>query len=766
MHELTLDFETRSPLDIVEDGFDNYARTAEVLMLGWALDDEEPQLWLPHEGPIPARLATALEDPKVLLIAQNAQFERVIFKHALKMNLPYSRWRDTMILARSWSMPGSLSQTCSILKLSETEKKADGYALIQLFCMPAREKKQDTLFGTVGRFNDWTTHPEQWEKFKSYCLQDVRTERLLWRRLNASPLPDAEWQGWFLDQKMNDIGVPVNRKMVENGLWLATESKRQLMEILKEKTGLENPNSDDQMLKWVTGQGYPWKSMRKEFVQRTIDDKNSPITTLCREVLKLRQQAAQRSYKKLERILQVLGPDDRLRYQFNYGGAARTMRWTGGDVQTQNLPRPIKAVKKDYQKAVDLIIAKDLERIKIEYDSVMGMVTSSLRMMFQAPAGKKMVICDLNAIENRVLGFLARCPAVLEVFKLGRDPYLSFAQYLYNMTYEALEAEYKNGVEDKRQNSKPPVLGGGYGLGGGDLYTNEFGDLVRGGLWGYALNVCGVDMPKPLAHKAIKILRGAWPEVVQYWRDLEEAFKQVTQSGGVIDIGKVTWSKFDQMWFPCKEVVPGTVLRFDRIAIEGGTYAVRIQLPSGRYLHYLNPTVEQEDWVTLVFTDETKLSGKLGSFVETPSGKRAIDLMQRGYTVVTSDGNKKVMKVSEWTRDLLFYDGIEHSATQDEEGKKKHATAKWGRVKTYGGKLTENVVQAFSRDILLNGMILADGMGFEIFGCFHDEQGTLADDDAFGLGVEDLRQCMMASPAWAPTMPLGAEGFETKFYRK
>ena len=46
---LYLDFETRSPVDIKESGLENYARNAEVLMLGWALNDGPVRLWLPGD---------------------------------------------------------------------------------------------------------------------------------------------------------------------------------------------------------------------------------------------------------------------------------------------------------------------------------------------------------------------------------------------------------------------------------------------------------------------------------------------------------------------------------------------------------------------------------------------------------------------------------------------------------------------------------------------------------------------------------------------
>lgn len=725
--ELFIDLETRNAAhDLEEDGLDWYSRTAEITMAGWAIDDDPVQLWN-LDTSIPSRLLNALNDPSYLLVAFYATFERTLLHRSYGIWLPYERWRDVRVLARSWSLPGSLEKASEVLKLTDDDRKLDGGKLIDLFCKPARHKEEHTLFGTLGKFNDAASHPEQWAQFEEYCKRDVHAERVIWRMLNASPLPMSEWEGWFLDQKINDTGIPVNRKMAENALWLAQREQLELLDKLKEITGLENPNSDTQMKEWARARGYRPNSLLKQYLQAELDDKKSKMTDECRMVLKIRQQERMSSFKKLERLLRVLGPDDMLRYQFQYGGAARTMRWSGADVQTQNLPRPIKAVEKDYQKAVDLIMKRDYDTIKADYPSVISMVASSLRMTFQAPDGQKISICDLNAIENRVLGFLARCPAILKVFELGRDPYLAFAVYLFSMTYEELLAEYEAGNKEKRQLAKAPVLGGGYGLGGGELKKNQFGDWVRTGLWGYSKNVCMVDMPQEMAHKAVKILRDSWKEVTYYWTDLEEAFKQVVKFGGTINVGEVTWSRYDKRWVPCAKIVPGTVLKFDLITLENGISALHIQLPSGRCLHYLNPEIVEEP-----FTYKDKKTGK---------PKQAIG-------------------------DVLYYSGIEHSSTQDEEGKQIRKTTKWARAKTYGGKLTENVVQAFSRDLLLNAMKLADKTGLRLFGTFHDELTALSPDDPFGLGVNDLKYCMQASPSWAPTMPLGAEGFESKFYRK
>ena len=63
-------------------------------------------------------------------------------------------------------------------------------------------------------------------------------------------------------------------------------------------------------------------------------------------------------------------------------------------------------------------------------------------------------------------------------------------------------------------------------------------------------------------------------------------------------------------------------------------------------------------------------------------------------------------------------------------------------------------------------MFLADEMGFDIWGLFHDEIATEVDDSPFGLRLEDLNWCMVQIPDWAPGLLLGAEGYESQVYKK
>lgn len=90
---------------------------------------------------------------------------------------------------------------------------------------------------------------------------------------------------------------------------------------------------------------------------------------------------------------------------------------------------------------------------------------------------------------------------------------------------------------------------------------------------------------------------------------------------------------------------------------------------------------------------------------------------------------------------------------------------KWQRLKTYGGKLAENITQAMSRDVLASSMQATENAGYQIVLTVHDELITEAPDtDAFNS--DHLASLMAAVPSWAEGLPLAAAGFEAHRYRK
>jgi len=553
--------------------------------------------------------------------------------------------------------------------------------------------------------------------------------------LSRISFPENQWRGWFLDQKINRFGIPINRDRVKKALAMAERFITERRAELQKKTGLANPNSDKQMLKWANERGYPLTSLLAKYVKSELDNPASKLTKEAREAFGIRAAARKSSYTKLERLVNLLDNRNRLCYEFSYMGASRTGRWKSGGkeeaaVQVQNLSRGEKAVHKNLDLALQLVDAEDYDGLAKKFAplTVVEVIISLLRSMIEAPPGKKFVISDKNAIETRMVAWASGCKPLLDVFTKkpedGGDCYIWFGTMLYGKTYAEMWHTYKVlGDSTERQNSKPGMLGGVYKLSGGDIYTDSMGNEIRGGLWGYAKYVCGVDMPKDLAHKAVKVLREKCPEIVQFWTDLEEAFKQVLLRGGEIRVGEVTWDSLEKEWVKHPTEGKQCVLTFRRQKTSWGSYIVSIELPSGRRLHYVNATLDREE--------------KISQRTKRP-----------------------------YIRETLRYDGIEHSNTQGEDGKTQKKKFVWGRVGTHGGKICENVIQAMSRDDLLESMFLADGAGFQIWGLFHDELATEVDDDPWGLSVADLNYCMTRVPKWANGLLLGAEGFETKVYRK
>lgn len=109
---------------------------------------------------------------------------------------------------------------------------------------------------------------------------------------------------------------------------------------------------------------------------------------------------------------------------------------------------------------------------------------------------------------------------------------------------------------------------------------------------------------------------------------------------------------------------------------------------------------------------------------------------------------------SKWdkTRKVLSYMGIDQNSK------------KWSRVETWGGKLTENLVQATARDCLREAMFALDREGYDIRAHVHDE--VIATEPVGGRSVEEMSEVMGRPISWAPGLPLRADGYETPFYKK
>ena len=125
-------------------------------------------------------------------------------------------------------------------------------------------------------------------------------------------------------------------------------------------------------------------------------------------------------------------------------------------------------------------------------------------------------------------------------------------------------------------------------------------------------------------------------------------------------------------------------------------------------------------------------------FITLPSGRRLSYVKPR-------------LMPNRFNRESLTYEGV---------GENK----KWSRIETYGPKLTENIVQATSRDLLALAMLRLRNAGFEIVMHIHDEAVVEVPEGV--SSVDEICRIMSEAPAWAAGLPLRADGYECEFYKK
>ncbi|VVB50885.1 Uncharacterised protein [uncultured archaeon] len=397
MRFLYADFESRAAVDPFEVGLYNYIQASEPLFLWWALDNQTPRCWRLWEDPlvIDSELMNALLDPSVNIVAFNSAFERYMFRK-IGWDLPTSRFLwDPQVGGRYLSLPASLSVQGEVLDLPHhLRKDKRGDALIGLFCHPVvtkPTKKNPTPLAPY--YNDWVSHPKEWQEFLDYGKSDILAERELLRRmqvLGAMPLPPFEQRLWLFDQKVNDRGMPVDKPYVEKMYRMALRAKAEAKADFEAFTGVKNANSPTQVKAWAKTQGYPLKTLKKDAVTSVLKDPVIKLTDACRKALEMRGEAASTSYQKLGAILANISPDGRLRNQFIFLGSSRCGRWSGNAVQLHNLARPLVVGGYDFEdqkvvkEAREFVYREDFEGMKAKYGSVLLVIKSLIRTVFVA----------------------------------------------------------------------------------------------------------------------------------------------------------------------------------------------------------------------------------------------------------------------------------------------------------------------------------------------------------------------------------------------
>lgn len=757
---LFLDTETFSAANLKKVGSYAYAEhpTTEIMICTYAMDEGRVQTWDATDGSrMPRDLKKALravcQKKARIVMANGLLFDRIVIREKWGIDLPVSQIDDTMVMAFRCALPGSLDMQCKVLGLTEDQAKdKEGKKLIQRFCKPTPKNYK------VRRYSS-ATHPEEWKKFLRYARMDIVAMREVYFRLPTWIDNEMEDTILIIDQMINDRGFHVDQDLARAAIAAVQRHKEELKADALARWGGKLTGNDFLPLLRELAPAFVIHNAQKGTLNDLLEDPDFPDEA--KVLIEMRLGASSTASTKYNPLLDGLSSDGRRRGTTQYGGAKRTLRWSGKGFQPQNLARgdihdeeedKIKRLPGESDVAfwvrnhmlTNGINALLRGRAHMAYD-VSKLTASTVRSCIVPGKGKKFVVADYSNVEGRGLAWIAGEKTALAVFRAGRDIYCETAGKMFGLDPLFIKENRK----DLRQIGKACELGLGYGGGvaafltfaknlGLDLYM--MADVMKGTfpahIWAAARK--GYEYakinerkrpPKPgkkderptfilpkkvwLTCDAIKRMwREAHPETCYFWKELENAVLSAIKNPG-----KVFWAGAhvrqdgkQALKIVRTRAIDNPDFDEDRDDPRAPGWWLKIELPSGRVMSYPG--------IGLSVTEE----------VDEDTGKRKTSVR-------------------------IKYQG------------ENQTTRQWGWQYTYGGKLTENIVQALCRDLLAWSMPGVEAAGYAIVLSVHDELITETPDTP-KYTVEELCGLMTTLPPWAGGFPLAAEGDEMMRYRK
>lgn len=540
MKTLSIDIETYSDIQLPKTGVYRYCESPdfEILLFAYSVDYGPVQIVdIACGEKIPQNIIDALDDGNVIKWAFNATFERVCLSRFLGYRsgdyLSPESWHCSMIWAATMGLPLSLEGVGAVLGL-EKQKLTEGKDLIKYFCQPCTPTKANG-----GRTRNMPFHaPDKWETFKRYNIRDVETEMGIQQKLRKFPVPESVWEEYHIDQEINDRGVRLDMELVHQAIEMDTRSRSELTTAMVDMTSLDNPNSVQQMKQWLSENGMETESLDKKAVAELL--KNAPQKLV--DVLTLRQQLAKSSVRKYQAMEKTVCEDGRARGMFQFYGANRTGRFSGRNIQLQNLPQNHLP---DLAEARSLVRSGDFSAVKLLYEDVPDTLSQLIRTAFIPREGAQFLVADFSAIEARVIAWFAGEEWRQKVFAEGGDIYCASASQMFKVPVE------KHGVNGHlRQKGKIAELALGYGGSVGALK---------------AMGAIEMGLSEDELPNLVEAWRQANPHIVDFWWTVDNAVKEAVTY-------KTTTAAYG-LRFTCKSGM------------------LFIALPSGRNLAYVKPKI-------------------------------------------------------------------------------------------------------------------------------------------------------------------------------
>lgn len=712
----SLDAETHSPVDLRAHGADVYSRhpATRCLMLAFhpVGQPEKPQLWLEGD-PVPDAIVGHIHSGGLFAGWNVLFFDRLVYSRILVRDhgfpaISADAWRDSMHLAAHANLPRSLEGAGGAVGISFEASLKDSNRIRRITDakrnpLPAATVRE--ILDNPANYSNKLVDDLQW--LAARCVQDVEMEEQVLLRL--PPWPDIEpWVKMpHIDRKINDRGIKMDVPLVEGlAKAAAIETARLDVEMAKVTDGAVPKTTNVESLKeWLVANGVELPDARTSSDEEDEDetDRKSPwrlrksdmadilarsdIPDKCRLAVAMRAEAAKASARKLKTMLACAGPDGRLYGMKILMGAQSTGRWSSGRAQLDNFVRDAFGNPDEVAEANNLNPKTDWIRVKqlaeqtvetacdagrsgdpdllrllyeaprkdlqgrITLQGVLPWISRMSRRTLCAPAGQVLLNGDFANIEARIPVWLAGQEDVVEQFARGEDVYRLQAAPVYGIAPEALNKE-------QRQIGKVMTLFLGFGGG-----VNAFIPA--------AMNY-GVTVGREDGAAIVRVFREKNATLVDFWHALLQAARWAVEYPG---------HEF--------HVPPKGLISF---RLDGNCLMCR--LPSGRYLRYWSPRIEQGYW-------------------DDGTPKSVPDL-----TVLAVKG-KAVF------RRTLWY-----------------------------GLATENVTQAIAADMLAVALENMDRAGIPVVLHVHDSIAAEQQEDCAEVLLPRFKAAMLDMPAWTQGLPV------------
>jgi DNA polymerase len=687
---------------------------AEVLCLAYNLKDGTgAKLWVPGNN-LPEDLLNYISSGHVIE-AWNVAFEYWVWNNICvsKYNFPPLsplQIRCAAAKSRAHALPGSLDPAGEVVDI-KNKKDKDGKRLITKFSIPRNPTLKNKSLRTLP-----TDDPQDANNLYNYCLRDIEAESEL-----SSKTPDLsenELKFWQCDHAINVRGIQIDMPLINNCINILEQAYKKYDEELCRITNgqVKSASQLPSLKKWLISQGIQIDKLTSDDVEdlKKIVPWNRPEV---HRALDIRAMTGSASVKKLYAMANQVTRDNRLHDLFIYH-SARTGRAAGTGPQPQNLPNSGPMVKEC--------------KCKKHYRTDKGCPWCGISFC----EGENTYCDDCDRGEdNSALTFKEtewNPKAVEDAIEILNTGSLACVEYYFGDAVEIISsclrgmfisAPGKDLICSDYSAIEAVVLAA---LAGeqwrldvfnthGKIYETSASKITGTSLEEYELYKAssGSHHPDRKIGKVAELASG-YQGAVGAWK----AFGADEFFSDEVILEKVkAWRAASpnivKLWYGLEKAATSAVLTpGEEFEYRGLKYICKqnvlyCKLLSGRLITYHRP----------ILSPHEKFEGKLSLSFE-------------GWNT-----NPKYGKIG------------------------------WVRMSTYGGKLTENVVQATARDILANAVINLEDKGYPVVLHVHDEIAVEMEE---GKGtIQEVETIMSTMPEWAKGWPVKAKGgWRAKRYNK